>query len=143
MLWQQANEQPERLGQEFEAGSRQLRSVGSTTEGGGTWDGECLAAGGPGGSGCSGRAPDVTVMQATDFGNRDDRAEFRWLDGSSIGRIFVEREMSARPVIIGKVARQGAAQVSFAKDENVIQTLAPDRADDPLRKGVLPGAVRR
>ena len=96
-----------------------------------------------GGSGCSGRAPDVTVMQATDFGNREDRAEFRWLDGSSIGRIFVEREMSARPVIIGKVARQGAAQVSFAKDENVIQTLAPDRADDPLRKGVLPGAVRR
>src|SRR2546427_10612848 len=49
MLWRQANEQPERLGQEFEAGSRQLRSVGSTTEGGGTWDGECLAAGGPGG----------------------------------------------------------------------------------------------
>ena len=33
--------------------------------------------------------------------------------------------------------------MSFAENENVIQTLAPDRADDPLRKGVLPGAVRR
>jgi len=73
-------------------------------------------------------------MEATDFGNWDDRAEFRWLDGSSMGRIFVEGEMSARPVIIGKVARQGAAQVSFAKDEDMIQTLVPGRADEPLRK---------
>ena len=105
MLWRQANEQPERLGQEFEAGSRQLRSVGSTTEGGRTWDGERLAAGGSGGGGDgSGRAPDVAVMQATDLGNRDDLAEFRPLNSSAVGRILVKREVSTRPVVVREVA---------------------------------------
>ena len=33
--------------------------------------------------------------------------------------------------------------MSFAKDEDVIQTLAPDGADQPLREGILPWAVRR
>src|SRR5437773_11820417 len=36
-----------------------------------------------------------------------------------------------------------AAQVAFAENQNVIQTLAPDGADEPLREGVLPRAVRR
>jgi hypothetical protein len=46
-------------------------------------------------------------------------------------------------VRVSKVARQGATEVPFTKDEDVIQTLAPDRADEPLREGVLPRAVRR
>jgi hypothetical protein len=33
--------------------------------------------------------------------------------------------------------------VAFAKNQNVIQTLAPDRADEPLREGILPRAMRR
>src|SRR5438093_12620553 len=37
----------------------------------------------------------------------------------------------------------GRSQVPFAKDEYVIQTLAPDGADEPLREGVLPRALRR
>jgi hypothetical protein len=72
------------------------------------------------------------MMQATDFGHRDDRAELRPLDWPSVGCILVEREVSARPVIVGEVAGQGAAQVPFTKDEDMIQTLAPDRADEPI-----------
>jgi len=53
------------------------------------------------------------------------------------------REVSTRPVVVREVASQGAAQVPFAKDHYVIQTLAPDGADKPLREGVLPRAVRR
>ena len=34
-------------------------------------------------------------------------------------------------------------QVAFAEDENVIETLAPDRADEPFHERILPGAVRR
>src|SRR5438093_9565530 len=34
-------------------------------------------------------------------------------------------------------------RVAFAENQNVIQTLAPDRADEPLREGILPRAVRR
>src|SRR5438132_8738474 len=83
------------------------------------------------------------MVEATDFANRDDPAEFRPLNSPATGRILVEREVSTRPVVVRKVASQGAAQVSFAKDEDVIQTLAPDGADQPLREGILPWAVRR
>src|SRR3989441_7189614 len=51
--------------------------------------------------------------------------------------------MRASPVIVGEVAGQDAAQVVFAENQNVIQTLAPDRADESLREGILPRAVRR
>jgi Putative undecaprenyl diphosphate synthase len=38
---------------------------------------------------------------------------------------------------------QDATEVSLAEDEDVIQTLAPDGADEVLCEGVLPRAVRR
>src|SRR3989442_9768318 len=82
-------------------------------------------------------------MQATDFGNRDDRAGRRRLDRPSVGCVLVEREVSASPVVVREVAGQDAPQVLFAEDENMIQTLAPERADEPLRERILPPAVRR
>ena len=51
--------------------------------------------------------------------------------------------MSSGPVIVREVAGQDAAQVLFTKDEHVIQTLAPDGADESLRERVLPRGVRR
>src|SRR6266850_2207292 len=83
------------------------------------------------------------MVEATDFANRDDLAEFRPLNWAAVGRILVEREVSTRPVVVREVTSQEAAQVPFAKDEEVIQVLAPDGADEPLREGVLPGAVGR
>jgi len=83
------------------------------------------------------------MVEATDFANRDDPAEFRPLNWPAVGSILGEREVSTRPVVVREVTSQGAAQVPFAKDEYVIQTLAPDGADEPLREGVLPRALRR
>src|SRR2546425_11085377 len=83
------------------------------------------------------------MVEATDFANRDDPAEFRPLNWPAVGRILVEREVSTRPVVVREVASQGAAQVSFAKDEDVIQTLAPDGAEKAMREDVLAWAVRR
>ena len=83
------------------------------------------------------------MVEATDFANRDDLAEFRPLNCAAVWCILFEREVSTRPVVVREVASQGAAQVPFAKDEYVIQTLAPDGANEPLREGVLPRAVRR
>ena len=40
------------------------------------------------------------MMQATDFGNRDDRAQSRRLNWPPVGSVLVEREMSASPVIV-------------------------------------------
>src|SRR5882724_339646 len=78
-------------------------------------------------------------MQATDFGNLHDPACLGKLDGPDVRRILVERKMRASPVIVGEVAGQDAAQVAFAENQNVIQTLASDRADEPLGERILPG----
>ena len=82
-------------------------------------------------------------MQATNFGNRDDHAERRWLDRPSVGRILVERQVSASPVIVLELAGQDTPKVPFAEDENMIQRLSPDRADEALREGILLRAVWR
>ena len=78
-------------------------------------------------------------MQATDFGNLHDPACLGELDGPDVRRILVERKMRASPVIVGEVAGQDAAQVAFAENQDVIQTLASDRADESLGERILPG----
>ena len=44
------------------------------------------------------------MVEATDFPNRDDSAEFRPLNSPALGRILVEREVSTRPVVVREVA---------------------------------------
>jgi hypothetical protein len=83
------------------------------------------------------RASDVAVMQTTDFGDRDDRAALRRLDWATVGGVLVEREMCASLTVVREVADQDAAQVPFTEDENMIQTLPPDRTDEALREGIL------
>jgi hypothetical protein len=46
-------------------------------------------------------------------------------------------------MVVSEVAGQDAAEVSLVENEHVIQTLTPDRADEPLHERVLPWAVRR
>ena len=91
----------------------------------------------------SGRLSDVAMVQAPDFGDLNDPAAFRRLNRPPVWCILIEREVSSGPVIVRDVAGQDAAQVLFTKDEDVIETLAPDGADEPLRERVLPRAVRR
>src|SRR5260370_37367165 len=81
------------------------------------------------------------MMQATDFGNVDGPAELRPLDWPCVGCIFVEREMGSRPVIVREVSSQHSAQVPLAQDDDMVQTLAPYRADEPFDEGALPLAV--
>jgi len=82
------------------------------------------------------------MVQATDFGNRDDRAEVRRLDSPSVGCVLVEREVSASPMIVREVCGQDASQMPLAKDDDMLQALASHRANESLREGILPRAVR-
>ncbi len=72
------------------------------------------------------RPTEISMMQAPDFGNLHDRALLGPLDGPLVGRILVEREVSASAMIVHEVAGQDAAQVSLAENEDVVQTLATD-----------------
>jgi hypothetical protein len=76
------------------------------------------------------------MVQAADFGKLHDLAFHGAFDGPEVGGVLVEREMCARLMVVGEVAGQDAVEVSLAKNENVIQALAPDRADEPLRERV-------
>ena len=51
------------------------------------------------------------MVQATYFGDGNDPAEVPPLNWPAVGCILVEREVSARPVIVRE-----AAQVPFAED---------------------------
>ena len=83
------------------------------------------------------------MVQTADFGNLQDPARLGELNGSDVGGILAEREVRASLVIVREVPGQDATQMSFAQDEDMIQALASDRADEPLREGILPRAVRR
>jgi hypothetical protein len=83
---------------------------------------------------------DVAVVQAADFGKLDDLSCDGELDRPKIGCVLVQREMGTRLMVVGEVSGQDAAEVLLAEDEHVIQALAPDRADEPFRERILPGA---
>ena len=72
---------------------------------------------------------DVAVMQATDFGDRDDRAEFGLLDSPSVGCVLVERQVSAGPMIVRKVRGQDTSQMSLGENNDMVQALASHRAN--------------
>jgi len=84
------------------------------------------------------RLPDVSMRQATDFTDWHDLPSLRRLDRPRVRRILAEGEMGSG-AMVHEVASQDVAQVALAQDEDVVETLAPDRADDALRDGVLVG----
>jgi hypothetical protein len=75
------------------------------------------------------------MMQATDFGDLHDLAQRRRLDGPPLWCILLEREVSSGAVVVPEVACQDAPQVLFVQDDNMVQPLAPNRANEPFREG--------
>jgi hypothetical protein len=69
------------------------------------------------------------MMQATYFGNLGDRARLWPLDGPYVWGILVEREVSSCAVIVREVARQDAAQVPLAQDDDMVQSFARDQTN--------------
>jgi hypothetical protein len=82
------------------------------------------------------------MVQPADFGKLHDVPGRGELDRPEVGCVLVEREVCARLMVVSEMAGRDA-EVSLAENEYVIQALAPDRADEPLREGILPRAVRR
>jgi len=72
------------------------------------------------------------MMQTAHLRERDDLACRGRLYAARLRTILVEREMCSGPVLILKIARQDAPQVTLVEDDNVIQAFASDRADEAL-----------
>ena len=80
----------------------------------------------------SGGASFVTMMQAADLWDRNNLASGRLAYGPGLRTILGEREMRPRSMIILNVRRQDAAQMTLIENYDVIETLAPDRANAML-----------
>jgi hypothetical protein len=72
------------------------------------------------------RATLVAMMQTTDLREWDNLARSGWVYRTALRTILVEREMRSRLVVIVKVRRQHAAQVTLIEDDDVIETFAAD-----------------
>src|SRR2546428_7298802 len=83
------------------------------------------------------------MMQTTDLRYSNDGPKRRRLNAPRDGSIPLQREMWTRDVVVVDVALQDAPEVLFAEDDQVVQAFAPDRADDSLGIGVMPGRLGR
>jgi hypothetical protein len=83
-------------------------------------------------------APLIAMMEATDFGNRDDRPGGDPSDRSVIWRVLFEAEMRSAPMIVTTVGREDASEVRLVDDDHVIETLSADRADQAFDVRILP-----
>src|ERR1019366_4616154 len=86
----------------------------------------------------SGRRAVVAMVQAAHLGERDDLA-LRTLHWSWFRGIFVQAQMGPTAVVIFEVGFEQALQVSLIEHDNVVQTLATDRAHQPFDVRRLPG----
>jgi hypothetical protein len=78
--------------------------------------------------------PFVAVAQAADFGSHHDAAGR--LDGAFHRRILVEREVRARPLVLRDVAAKHSTKMPLIEDDDVLDTLAADRADHAFDVGI-------
>jgi hypothetical protein len=79
--------------------------------------------------GASGDSPLVMMVQTTDFGHLDDFAGRGRLYSSRLRSVLPQRQMSSPVTVIGAIRRKRATKRSFAEDNEVVQTLAANRAN--------------
>jgi hypothetical protein len=83
------------------------------------------------------------TLKATDIRKLDDFPEFARPHRAMLGGVHLQRLMNSPPVIEVDVAQQTSAQVALMQDDDVVQTLAAQGADQSLGVRILPRAPRR
>jgi hypothetical protein len=86
------------------------------------------------------RSPDVSMVQATDFANWHHVSKLRWLDRPFVRRILGEGEVGPGAVVVLEVSGEDVSPVALAQDEDMVETLSANRADQAFREGILPRA---
>src|SRR6266436_8877834 len=82
------------------------------------------------------------MMQPADLGYSHDGTQLRRLNAPRDRCIPLQGEMRPGFVVVAHVFPEDPSEMVLTKDDQVIQTFAPDRSDDSLRVGVLPGGLR-
>ena len=63
------------------------------------------------------------------------------LDGSSLGGVFLERQVSPAGMIVVDVFAQDSPEVALGEDDHVVETLAADGSDHPFDEWILPRRI--
>ncbi len=82
-------------------------------------------------------------MKSSDLRKRNYLTAVGRLDGPSVRRILPERQVRARPVVVGEVGTKDLSEMALVENNDVVQTISPDRADYPFDERILPWAPRR
>src|SRR5438132_4040290 len=85
----------------------------------------------------SGRAP-VVVVEPADLRDRHHPPEPWRLHLAWPWTVVFGRLMRTYRVVVGEVDAQQSAEMGLAQNDEMIQALVPNGADEPLDKGVLP-----
>jgi hypothetical protein len=81
----------------------------------------------------------IAMMEPAHLREGNNVTGGRRLDGARTWAILAQREMRSGVMMILKISRQDAAQVTLVEDDNVIQTFTADRSDETLGKGFCQG----
>ena len=91
----------------------------------------------------SGRSSLVTMVQAANFGEREDPVDIRAMDRPWLRGVFVQSEMRSAPVIVVRETTEVVAKPAFTAHDHVVQAFTTDRADHAFDVGALPGRAGR
>jgi hypothetical protein len=69
------------------------------------------------------------MVKASNFRECHHATFRRRVDASWRGRVLLEGEMGSRPMIIGDIASEQAAQMRLAQNDDVIETFAAQGSD--------------
>ena len=83
------------------------------------------------------------MVQAAHLWERDDLPLLRSLHWARCRGILVQPQMGPTPMIIGKIGFEQTVQVSLVEHDDVIQTFAADRTNQPFDVRRLPRRARR
>ncbi len=87
----------------------------------------------------SGGAPLVAVVESADLGKLHDLADGWRLGRPGVGRVLAKAEVGSSSMIVGEVLGDDRVKMPGVEHHDVIETLAPDGADQALGVRILPG----
>ena len=79
--------------------------------------------------------PNVLTMKSAQYGARI--YDTGSLNLARDRRIFVQRPMRSHAVVIVRIVFQNPTQMFLVQDNDVVQTLAPDRSDQPFSISIV------
>ena len=78
------------------------------------------------------------MMESSDLGERDDLSEISVVDRPPFWRVLLKCEMRPGAIVVARVRGEDPAEMPLVENDDVVQALSTQRANESLRKAVLP-----